>query len=580
MVPAVLSGLLLSGAAAAMPSWWLEPGERVENFALLDHRGAFHELYYHGDARAVVLMVQGNGCPISRNAWPRFRELRDEYARAGVRFLMINSNLQDDRPRVAREAAEFGIDVPILMDETQLIGESLGLVRTGEVLVVRPGDWTLAYRGALDDRLGYEVQKRAASRHYLQEALEDLLADRPVRTSVSEAVGCLINFPHRAAERDGASPISYSETVAPILIERCVSCHRPGGIGPWAMTEHRQVQGFAPMIREVVRTRRMPPWHADPAYGKFRNDRSLSVEEARLLVHWAESGAPRGAGPDPLAELEHDYPEWALGAPDLVIDIPPTEVPATGLVEYQRQILPNPLEENVWVQAVELLPGDPAAVHHVLVDFGEVATEGFWKGQLKPESRSRLGVYIPGQWQDVYAEGAGILMPEDADIEFEMHYTTYGKPTVDHSRLGLYFHKQPPRQRLHFALFIHPGILIPPHAKNHRETVEQTFQWDALVHDLHPHAHFRGKAMEFVAHYPDGSSEILLSVPNYDFNWQSAYRPVEPIFLPAGTRVVHSVWWDNSAQNPANPDPNRAVPFGLQTLDEMLYGTIRFSYVH
>ena len=317
-----LFGLLLPGASASMPPWWLEPGERVENFALLDHRGAFHELRYHRDARAVVLMVQGNGCPISRNAWPRFRELRDEYARRGVRFLMINSNLQDDRAAVAREAAEFGIDVPVLMDETQLIGESLGLVRTGEVLVVKPGDWTLAYRGALDDRLGYEVQKRAASRHYLKDALDDLLADRPVRTAGAEAVGCLINFPHRPEGRREAAEISYSETVAPILIERCVSCHRPGGIGPWAMTEHRRVQGFAPMIREVVRTRRMPPWHADPAHGKFRNDRSLSAAEARALVHWAESGAPRGEGPDPLAELEHAYPEWALGEPDLVIRHP------------------------------------------------------------------------------------------------------------------------------------------------------------------------------------------------------------------------------------------------------------------
>lgn len=284
--------ILVLGISVAAQARGLEPSDPVENFALLDHRGAAHELYYHSDAKAVVLMVHGNGCPISRNAWPRFRELRDEYARKNIRFMLINSNLQDHRASINREAEEFGIDLPILVDGTQVIGESLGLVRTGEVFVIEPEGWTLAYRSALDDRLTYEVQKAAASRHYLKDALDDLLAGNAVRTARTDAVGCLINFPHRQPDR--SSRISYSEEVAPILKDKCVACHRPGGIGPWAMTDYAMVRGFAPMIREVIRTRRMPPWHADPAYGRFKNDRSLSPEEIRTVVHWVEAGAPRG----------------------------------------------------------------------------------------------------------------------------------------------------------------------------------------------------------------------------------------------------------------------------------------------
>ncbi len=575
---AIASRLTLAfSISAAAQAWGLEPSDPVENFALLDHRGAAHELYYYSDAKAVVLMVQGNGCPISRNAWPRFQELRDEYAKKNIRFMLINSNLQDYRASISREAEEFGIDLPILVDETQVIGESLSLVRTGEVLVIEPEGWTLAYRGALDDRLTYEVQKAAASRHYLKDALDDLLAGNAVRIARTDAVGCLINFPHR--QQDRHSQISYSEEVAPILKGKCVACHRPGGIGPWAMTDYNMVRGFAPMIREVIRTRRMPPWHADPAYGRFKNDRSLSPEEVRTVVHWVEAGASRGEGPDPLEALEHDYPKWTLGEPDLIIEIPPTEIPATGIVEYQYHWMENPLEGYAWIQATELIPGDPSALHHVFVKYGFMEVDESGGKRFQEEGREQLGVYLPGQWQDNYASDAGVLLPPGTVFEFEMHYTTYGKTTVDRSRMGLHFRDTPPRHQLQIAKFVNPYIQIPPYAKNYRETAEQVFTWgDVLIFGLHSHSHYRGKASSFVAHYPNGTTETLLSIPNYDFNWQTSYQLEKPKFLPVGTRVVYTTWWDNSAQNLANPNPAREVTWGYQSMDEMLYGTIRFSY--
>ena len=402
---------------------------------------------------------------------------------------------------------------------------------------------------------------------------------------MSVAGGCPLTFP-----RDDRH-ITYVDDVAPLLAANCVVCHRPGGIGPWAMTGYDMVRGFAPMIREVIRTKRMPPWHADPLHGQFANDRSLTADEVRTIVHWAEAGAPRGEGDDPLATLDTEWPEWQLGTPDLVLDIPAFDVPASGVVEYQYQLVRNPLDRDVWVRGTEIVPGDRAALHHVITTFRmppkSPDEEGGGRGDALGNSvdgrASRrgggLGGYVPGMVAEVFPDGTGTLLPAGAVLIFQMHYTPYGKTVTDRSKLGLYFHDEPPRHRLAGAVFMNTDIRIPPNAKAHRDYAERTFKRDILVYDLLPHAHYRGKASEFRAFYPDGSEELLLSVPNYDFNWQTTYVFEKPKVLPAGTSVVHTTWWDNSAENPANPDPNREVPWGRQSWDEMLFGAISFRYL-
>ncbi|MCB1684315.1 MAG: redoxin family protein, partial [Pseudomonadales bacterium] len=432
----------------AVSAHGLKTSERVENFRLLDQNGDSHQLYYYNDATAVVFMVQGNGCPIVRNALPRFKELRDEYAAKGVRFFMINSNLQDNRATIEAEAKEFGIDVPILIDDTQIIGESLGLVRTGEVFVLDPKTWSVTYTGALDDRLTYENQKQAATENYLEDAIDDMLAGNKVQLASTDPLGCLINFPEQQKRAQHAS-ISYANDIAPMLEDNCVACHRTGGIGPWAMTDYNMVRGFSLMIREVVRTRRMPPWHADPAVGHFSNDRSLTPEQTQTLVHWIEAGAPRGEGPDPLAEIDHDWPTWAaqepeLGDPDYVIDIPAAEVPATGVVDYQYHFVKNTIGKDVWVKAAEILPGDRGVLHHVITSFGQMETEGPRKGRLKREGQGGLRGYVPGMVAQSFPENTGVFLPADSTIEFQMHYTTNGKAAVDESKLGIWVYDEPP----------------------------------------------------------------------------------------------------------------------------------------
>jgi len=571
---------VLVAACLASSAWSLEVNERVENFRLLDHTGASHELYYYNDAKAVVFLVQGNSCPIVRNAMPRYKELRDEFAAQGVQFFMLNSNLQDNRDSITREAENFGYDIPILMDDTQIIGESMGLVRTGEVFVLDPKTWNVAYKGAIDDRLTYENQKEAATEHYLQDAISNMVAGEAVKLASTDPLGCLINFPEKTARAQHAN-ISYSEDIAPMLKDNCVNCHRDGGIGPWAMNDYNMVRGFSLMIREVIRTQRMPPWHADPAHGDWANDRSLSDDQIKTLVHWIEAGAPRGEGEDFLATNDTHYAQWTaektLGKPDFIIDIPAMEVPATGVVDYKYHLVDNPIGKDVWIQAAEILPGERAVLHHTITTFGDIMTEGKYKGELK--RNGGLRGYAPGVDMKPYPEATGTFLPANATIEFQMHYTPVGKAAVDESKMGVWIYDEPPTHKIVSMFMANPRIKIPAYAKNHPEHQEQVIPKDALLYNLMPHAHFRGKAAQFMAYYPDGTEELLLSVPRYDFNWQTDYEFKEPKFIPAGTKLVQTNWWDNSAQNLANPDPSVEVTWGEQSWEEMLFGAMLFRFL-
>ncbi len=565
------SKLLVGVAAfcAARCAFALSPGETVDNFRLLDHQGGSRELYYLSDMKAIVLMAhvasaRGNGCEASRQAVPGLKALRDQYRAQGVEFLLIDSNLPDTSAAIVKEAAAAGIDMPILIDETQLIGEALDLKRNGEVLVINPQGWKLAYRGPL----------AAGNANYAADAVEALVHAQPVKTAKVDAPAsnkaCAIAMPERDKQQAHAK-ISYSKTIAPMLIDNCVTCHRTGGIGPWQMSSYDMVKGFAPMIREVVRTERMPPWHADPHYQAFSNDRSLSKDEAKTLVHWIEAGAPRGGGGDPLAKLNRTWPEWSLGEPDLIVEIPAFEVPATGTIPYQMPSVANPLDHDVWVRAVDFQPGDRTVLHHIIATMG-VDGAGIRDG-------GSLGGYVPGAGPMVLPQETGVLMKQGAKFFFQMHYTATGKQARDVSRMGLYFRKDPPPYQFRSAVMAKPSLKIPPNTKAHTESASRMFDRDVIVYSLLPHSHFRGTASNFIATYPDGTQETLLSVPHYDFNWQTTYELTTPKRLPAGTKVTHSTTWDNSTQNKANPDPNREVPWGQQTWDEMLYGVVRFRYV-
>ncbi|MEL6949359.1 MAG: redoxin domain-containing protein [Pseudomonadota bacterium] len=565
---ALIAGILATTASA---------GTRVDNFRLLDQDRQSHELYYHNDATAVVFLVQANGCPIARNLLTDYRALRDTYADKGVRFAMINASLQDTREAIRAEAEEFGIDMPILVDETQLIGEALELDRSGEVLVIDPRNWEVAYRGPLSDRVGYETQKKEATATYLADALDSVIAGEPIAEPRRDAVGCIINFPERERVAEHAE-ISYSETIAPLLQERCTACHRPGGIGPWAMTSYEMIRGFAPMIREVVRTRRMPPWEVATDLPEVHASRALTVDEKRTLIHWIEAGAPRGDGPDPLKSTAPVPDAWPLGEPDLVVTAPAFTVPATGIVDYQFPAVPNPLENDVWVRAVSIKPGNGKVVHHVLIGTTEEVIPDGDEDRLDAVFSNYLMGYAPGAESYVYPEGTGVLVKQGGQIHLQMHYTPYGVEATDETQVALYFHDEAPKHHLRQQVVMGWDIAIPPGEARHEETAYFRFDREAEIYSLFPHAHYRGHSTRFDIEYPDGKREPLLHVPRYDFNWQHTYTLAEPLTVPAGSRIVHTSVYDNSARNPANPDPERTVPWGLQSHDEMLYGGFFFRW--
>lgn len=573
IVAVIVSAMLAYNRADAetAPNQRAAEKTRVENFALLDHLGRFHELYYYSDAKAIVLFVQGNGCQIVRNTLPALKQIRSAFEASNVVFLMINPNPQDDRKSIAHEAQEFDIDFPILVDETQFISESLAIQRTAEVFVIDPSRWEIIYRGPVDNRLGYETQKPTASRSYLTEVLGALLDGVAIDTNSAPVLGCAVTLLNRDPEKH--QRISYADNIVPILERRCVSCHREDGIAPWAMTSYATIRGWSSMIREVVRTKRMPPWHADPHVGRFSNEISLSLEEAKLLVHWIEAGAPRGKGPDALEENPStSAAEWPLGEPSLVLTVEPQQIPATGIIDYRFIRVPVPLEQDVWVRAVVLRPSNPKVLHHGFTYVLEPKEDQRKEVQKSRGKTSALAVYVPGTEAQVFPEGTGRFLPAGSEIQFQLHYTSTGRAETDTPRLALYFSNERPNHELKVDWALNRKIHIPPGVKEYKASAFHEFEKDVLLYNIFPHMHYRGKWMNVAAQYPDGTTELLVAVPNYQFNWQRFYIFEQPKYLPAGTKIRCDAAYDNSAQNLANPDPSRWVTWGRQSYDEMCVG--------
>lgn len=567
--------LLLAAFLSVLATAAEQPPSLARNFRLDDHLGQSHELYRRAGAKAVVLYFAGNGCPIVRKSIPELKQIRDAYAPKGVSFLLINGNPNDDRSSIVSEAQEFAIDFPILLDQAQVVTRTLGVSRTAECLVIDTQNWNIVYRGAIDDRLDYGAQKPAPSHPWLRAALDALLAGTPIETPRSETKGCIIDM------LPDPQDTSYATRVAPILQQKCVRCHTEGDIAPFSMDSYDDIAGRKRMMREVLLTRRMPPWHADPHFGEFANDMSLSKDELRTLVTWLDADAPRGDGHDPLlATPITRSSDWPLGEPDFVLPMPQEiQIPASGVVEYQYFEVPYPDKEDIYVRAADVLPGNRQVLHHVLVFIQYPAHLGAQQPEFEGGLEGYFAGYVPGQTPVEFPKGTAKFVPAGSTFIFQAHYSPTGKPETDLSKLGLYLYKGDQPQELLTKAAYNTDFTIPPNDPAFAATATHHILRDTLLYELAPHMHYRGKNFQYQAFYPDGSSEVLLSVPKYDFNWQTLYRFKTPKRLPAGTRIVCTGAFDNSANNPSNPDPNIQVSFGEQTFEEMFIGYMGYSYV-
>jgi hypothetical protein len=422
-----------------------------------------------------------------------------------------------------------------------------------------------------------------------------------------------------AANTTGAG-VTFTRDVAPILYKHCVTCHHPGDIAPMSLITYSEVKPWSSAIRESVLTRKMPPWKADPHYGTWSNNPSLSEVEIATLVKWSDSGKSEG-DPAALPPAPVFNNGWHAGKPDMVFSIPPHSIAAAGPDENISINVPTRFTEDVWITAAESRPGNRKIVHHShvfvleeddapkpktaaapnpareyarwlmlhegtltfmrpnapVIDNGCVVDDnGDLPGSTQNDLGSLLSSYLPGREPDVYPAGTARRIPAGAKLNFQLHYSRTGKDEVDESSIGLWISKEPPKQVARRIDLHNEMFLIPAGDPNHEVTECHTFQKDMYITSLTPHMHYRGKDMRIEATYPGGRRETLLYVPAYNFNWQITYRASKPLYLPKGTRISILAHFDNSVNNKMNPDPAKVVRWGSASETEMMDGWIEY----
>lgn len=538
--------------------------QRISSFTLSDVKNQPWSLEAKSSRKLLVVAFLGTECPLAKLYGPRLTKLAEQYQSRGVEFIAINSNSQDSLTETAAYARQAGISFPVLKDAGNRVADQFQAERTPEVFVLDATN-VVRYRGRIDDQSGVGYTRDEPKRRDLQIALDELLANRPVSTPKTTAVGCHIGRVHQPQPN---AAVTYSKQISRLLNQRCVECHREGEIAPFSLTRYEEVVGWAETIDEVVSDERMPPWHADPKFGKFTDERRLSAEEKQLVRDWVRAGAPEG-DPKELPEAPK-FPAkgWQIDRePDLVIPMAnkPYVVKADGELRYQFFSANPGFKEEKWIRAIEVMPGNRQVVHHALVlergGVNQGGADGF------------LAAYVPGLRTKAYPDGMAKRVSSGAQLIFQMHYTPNGSEQSDLTKLGIWF--ADPAEVQHEVRTVSAAtrnFSIPPNADNHRvESRSQGAPQGTQLLAFMPHMHLRGKAFRYEL-VTTGEPETLLDIPHYDFNWQTAYRLAEPRSVPAGASIRATAYYDNSENNLNNPDPTATVRWGDQTYEEMMIG--------
>jgi hypothetical protein len=379
------------------------------------------------------------------------------------------------------------------------------------------------------------------------------------------AAGLIAAAPASAAE----DVPTFTKDVAPIFYKSCVECHRATMFAPMSLTSYEDARPWLRSIKQRVSSRTMPPWGSDMPHGIFRNDPRLSDKDVETIVAWIDGGAPKG-DPKDQPKLPEFVEGWTIGKPDAIFAMAEDfTIPATGAIEYQYIRIPVNLPEDRWFKAIEIKPGARAQVHHVIA-FTQPSDEPTKPGgALGP---TNIGGVTPNKPGVVFDPGVARLLRGHHDIILQMHYTTNGKEATDRTQVGIIFAKEPPKKVAGGGMVLQPRFVIPAGDGNAEVRGTTMINQDTVLTNLTPHMHVRGKDMTYTAFYPDGTSEVLLSVPKYDFNWQITYELAKPKLLPKGTKVEVVAHYDNSTANKFNPDPTKDVKWGDQTWEEMMIG--------
>lgn len=566
----ILATCLLGAVASSHPvradeAATLAPAS-VPDFTLRDPAGnAFSFADLRGKNKLIAITFLGCDCPLVRLYVGRINELARDYQSQGVAFLAINSNLQDSASAVSQFIRAEKVSFPILLDPDSRVADQFKAERTPEAYLVDTKGKVL-YRGRIDDQYGIGYQRPHAQRRFLADAIAASLKGATPEVARTAAVGCKIGRPSPVEPK---GDITFNRQILRIFQKRCLECHREGEVAPFPVDNYVEARGWAPMIAEVIDQGRMPPWGADPRFGHFSNDPRMTDEEKKLIHAWIANGCPEGDAKDTPAAVSFAK-GWRIGEPDVVYKIAekPAAIPARGPIEYRHYYIPTGFNEDRWVVAGEPRPGNRKVVHHIAV---WILPPGMPEDDF---SMAPPFAYAPGMPPLIAPEGSAILLPKGSRLRFQIHYEPNGLPAEDLSDIGLKF-VDPSAVKRHVVLdsiFPAKRIDIPPGEAEHRLVGKHYFARDALLFGLMPHMHIRGKAFRFDLISPDGKRETLLDVPRFDFNWQFWYFLSEKRRVPAGSILESVAVFDNSPDNPNNPDASKRVAFGPQTSDEMSVG--------
>ena len=550
------------------------------NFTTLDgDTYTLDRLTRHGP---VVIAFLATECPVAQRYTMRLKRLHTEFTtEKQTTFVAIYANEEDTVDDVKAYVAKAAYEFPIVKDATGRLAGTLGATMTPQAVVIDTTG-TLRYRGPIDDNR-YETRVK---HNYLRDALVATHAGNPVPVQERPTFGCTLHLP----ESSLPSEVTYSDHIASILQKNCQSCHRHGEVAPFTLTDYGDAKAWATEIAVYTQSRLMPPWKPAPGYGHFMNERRLTDTEIEMIARWVDAGAPPGdLNAVPPAPKFHDG--WALGKPDWVGEMPVEyEIAAEGEDEYRQFIIPTNFETDIYVQAVDVQPGNRKTVHHVIpyLDVNGAAREldaqdpkpGYVTEGTGPgfDTVGSLGGWAPGVTPSVLPEGVGFLLPKGADIVMQVHYYRTGHVEYDRSRLGLYFSKTENTAKLRIGDATNSEFVIPPGDAWHEVLASKKVKQDVYLLGAMPHMHLLGRDMRLVAETPEGETLDLIWIKDWDFNWQDVYHYQDPLFLPAGSFVNLVAHFDNSAENPANPnDPPVPVGWGEKTTDEMCIGF--FYYV-
>lgn len=549
-------------------------GRQIEDVRLKDTHGQDASLGCFTGSKAVVVAMFSTSCPISGKLAPEFARIEKTYAGKGVSLLLVTPIPGETPEEIMKFTTDHSLASPVIHDAKGELAAALGATTTTEVFVL-DASRTLLYRGAINDQYGLGYSKESPTESYLRSALDSILSDGRPAISATTAPGCALDL-QKEVSPSPATALTYHREISRIMQSHCVECHHADGLAPFSLETYADVIEHAGMIKKQVTRGAMPPWFAARQPGEtespWSNDCSLSNQDKANLLSWLDS--PRALGDARDAPVVRVWPsEWTIGKPDYVVQLPrAVSIKAEGTMPYQFLTTETTLAEDKWVQGYEILPTDRAVVHHVIVTVHPKGT-----GRVKDREEGAGGywaAYVPGNSKQIYPDGFARKLPAGSTVGFQIHYTPNGKATQDQLRMGLIFAKQPPRYRVETTSLPRRALSIPPGEANHVETEVRTIPADLNAMAFMAHMHVRGESFKYELIKADGSTETLLDIPRYDFNWQLRYDLGQYRLLPRGSTLRITAVYDNSSGNPANPDPTKLVKWGPQTYDEMMIGYI------